>query len=70
MLSNVKTQIEGIGGWLGSSIPKLRKGEEGLTEGGIAGGEENLGAEESLTTSADVVKGPSGLQKDEDDNSR
>ncbi|KAK9890092.1 hypothetical protein WA026_008901 [Henosepilachna vigintioctopunctata] len=28
MLNNVKGQIQGIGGWIGSSIPKLRKGEE------------------------------------------
>ncbi|XP_045482905.1 synapse-associated protein of 47 kDa [Harmonia axyridis] len=28
MLTNVKGQIQGIGGWIGSSIPKLRKGEE------------------------------------------
>ena len=28
MFSNVKSQIGGIGGWLGSSIPKLRKGED------------------------------------------
>lgn len=66
MLSNVKNQIGGIGGWLGSSIPKLRKGEDGLTETG----EEIQGGEEGLTpASAESVKG-SPQQKEDDDNSR
>ncbi|XP_019880360.1 synapse-associated protein of 47 kDa isoform X3 [Aethina tumida] len=66
MLSNVKTQIEGIGGWLGSSIPKLRKGEEG---GNInEAGEDNLAVEDATLASAESVKG-SPMQKDDDDNS-
>ncbi|VEN48430.1 unnamed protein product [Callosobruchus maculatus] len=59
MLSNVKNQIEGIGGWLGSSIPKLRKNEtEGLTE-------EEPVAVEKTTSPGDI-----GAPKDDDDNSR
>ncbi|VEN48432.1 unnamed protein product [Callosobruchus maculatus] len=58
MLSNVKNQIEGIGGWLGSSIPKLRKNEtEGLTE-------EEPVAVEKTTSPGDI-----GAPKDDDDNS-
>ncbi|EFA11027.1 synapse-associated protein of 47 kDa isoform X2 [Tribolium castaneum] len=61
MLTNVKSQIEGIGGWLGSSIPKLRKGEEGA--------EEQPSAEEGNTpASAESTKGSPQL-KDDDDNS-
>lgn len=66
MLTNVKSQIEGIGGWLGSSIPKLRKGEEGhqeLTE-------EHQPTEDGNTpASAESIKG-SPQHKDDDDNSR
>ncbi|KAJ8979901.1 hypothetical protein NQ317_017524 [Molorchus minor] len=60
MFSNVKNQIEGIGGWLGSSIPKLRKNEgEGLTEA------QDPVATESVTPAlADI-----GQTKDDDDNS-
>lgn len=63
MLTNVKSQIEGIGGWLGSSIPKLRKGEEGAEELQQAGEEGNTPA------SAESTKG-SPQNKDDDDNSR
>lgn len=62
MLTNVKSQIEGIGGWLGSSIPKLRKGEEGHPEGG----EENAETAEPPVATAG---GPTD-HKDDDDNSR
>nr|XP_023011768.1 synapse-associated protein of 47 kDa [Leptinotarsa decemlineata] len=60
MFSNVKNQIEGIGGWLGSSIPKLRKGEEVITDG-----------QEPVTTD-NVEPEPSQVAppKDDDDNSR
>lgn len=61
MFSNVKNQIEGIGGWLGSSIPKLRKGEtEGLTDA-----QEPIATETVAPASAET-----GPVKDEDDNSR
>lgn len=61
MFSNVKNQIEGIGGWLGSSIPKLRKGEtEGFTD-----------AQELIATEAVApASAETGPVKDEDDNSR
>lgn len=60
MFSNVKNQIEGIGGWLGSSIPKLRKGEtEGLTDA-----QEPIATEAVAPASAETVPA-----KDEDDNS-
>lgn len=66
MLTNVKSQIEGIGGWLGSSIPKLRKGEEGhqeLTD-------DHQSVEDGNTpASAESIKG-SPQHKDDDDNSR
>lgn len=64
MLSNVKTQIEGIGGWLGSSIPKLRKGD---AETDME--HQPLGDEGGTPASAESVKG-SPQQKDDDDNSR
>lgn len=66
MLSNVKSQIGGIGGWLGSSIPKLRKGDEAEHQ------EESqpLGEEGITPASAESVKGSPPLQKDDDDNSR
>lgn len=65
MLTNVKSQFEGIGGWLGSSIPKLRKGE-----GEVEQTEEHQSLGESGTpASAASIKG-SPLQKDDDDNSR
>lgn len=66
MLSNVKTQIEGIGGWLGSSIPKLRKGD---AEGDANVEHQPLGDEGGTPASAESVKG-SPQQKDDDDNSR
>ncbi|CAH1153692.1 unnamed protein product [Phaedon cochleariae] len=60
MFSNVKNQIEGIGGWLGSSIPKLRKGEtEGLAEN-----------QEGATEYTEPQPPESAPVKDEDDNSR
>nr|CAI5862126.1 unnamed protein product [Callosobruchus analis] len=59
MLSNVKNQIEGIGGWLGSSIPKLRKNEtEGLTD------------EEPVAVEKTTFPGDISAPKDDDDNSR
>jgi hypothetical protein len=61
MLTNVKSQIEGIGGWLGSSIPKLRKGEEGQEE-------QQVVEEGNTPASAESVKG-SPQHKDDDDNS-
>lgn len=62
MFSNVKTQIEGIGGWLGSSIPKLRKNE---------GEDDQKVLEEAAAESAaaEPVTEPA-QQKDDDDNSR
>ncbi|XP_017775753.1 PREDICTED: synapse-associated protein of 47 kDa isoform X3 [Nicrophorus vespilloides] len=65
MFSNVKNQIEGIGGWLGSSIPKLRKGE----------GEAQQPAQEDVPTASDVSladnsKGFAAQKTDDDDNSR
>lgn len=66
MLSNVKTQIEGIGGWLGSSIPKLRKGDA-ETEAHVEG---LVGDESGTPASAESVKGSPQTQKDDDDNSR
>lgn len=68
MLSNVKNQIEGIGGWLGSSIPKFRKNEAEQGEG--AEDQQPLGGEEvDPLASAESIKG-SPQQKDDDDNSR
>lgn len=66
MLSNVKNQIEGIGGWLGSSIPKLRKNE---AEHEATEEHQPLGEEGDTPASAESVKG-SPQQKDDDDNSR
>lgn len=65
VLTNVKSQIEGIGGWLGSSIPKLRKGE---TDADSVDDHPPF-AEGDTPASAESVKGfvP---QKDDDDNSR
>ncbi|KAL1493151.1 hypothetical protein ABEB36_011263 [Hypothenemus hampei] len=63
MFSNVKSQIGGIGGWLGSSIPKLRKGEqEGSAE---PFGHENPAVDTGSPLTTDPVKEP----KDDDDNS-
>lgn len=60
MFSNVKTQIGGIGGWLGSNIPKLRKGEnETLTEG-----QQEATAEETAIATTETAP------EKEDDNSR
>ncbi|XP_056645296.1 synapse-associated protein of 47 kDa isoform X4 [Diorhabda carinulata] len=60
MFSNVKNQIEGIGGWLGSSIPKLRKADN----------EQVVDGQEQPPLSEPE---PQGLDthplKDEDDNS-
>ncbi|XP_076262701.1 synapse-associated protein 47kD isoform X2 [Rhynchophorus ferrugineus] len=66
MFSNVKNQIEGIGGWLGSSIPKLRKGDH--LEGGNpdAVGHENPAAETGSPINTDPVK----EAREDDDNSR
>ncbi|KAJ8918686.1 hypothetical protein NQ315_015006, partial [Exocentrus adspersus] len=61
MFSNVKNQIEGIGGWLGSSIPKLRKGEAD----GLAEGQEPVTTENLAPTSTETA-----LPKDDEDNSR
>ncbi|XP_030746333.1 synapse-associated protein of 47 kDa isoform X2 [Sitophilus oryzae] len=66
MFSNVKNQIEGIGGWLGSSIPKLRKGEHGEGGNPDAVGHENPAADTGSPTNVDPVKEP----RDDDDNSR
>ncbi|XP_076262704.1 synapse-associated protein 47kD isoform X5 [Rhynchophorus ferrugineus] len=65
MFSNVKNQIEGIGGWLGSSIPKLRKGDH--LEGGNpdAVGHENPAAETGSPINTDPVK----EAREDDDNS-
>lgn len=65
MFSNVKNQIEGIGGWLGSSIPKLRKGEHGEGGNPDAVGHENPAADTGSPTNVDPVKEP----RDDDDNS-
>ncbi|XP_066248281.1 synapse-associated protein of 47 kDa isoform X3 [Euwallacea similis] len=64
MFSNVKNQIEGIGGWLGSSIPKLRKGDH--DGGSEIVGHENPAADTGSPVAADPVREP----KDDDDNSR
>lgn len=65
MFSNVKNQFEGIGGWLGSSIPKLRKGDhDGVSS--EAAGHENPAAETGSPDLGDPVKQP----RDDDDNSR
>lgn len=61
MFSNVKSQIGGIGGWLGSNIPKLRKGDnEHVPEGQL----DTVPADET----APAV--PEHTAKEEDDNSR
>lgn len=78
MLSNVKSQIEGIGGWLGSSmpsmpsIPKLRKGDAGATgeaaTAGITGTDEQQSLDYGGLESGQALatdKPP----KDDDDNS-
>ncbi|XP_022914917.1 synapse-associated protein of 47 kDa isoform X2 [Onthophagus taurus] len=67
MLSNVKSQIGGIGGWLGSSIPKLRKNEDGDHQE-----EQPLGEDAGPPATADGPKGPSQTKErggDDDDNS-
>ncbi|XP_044765643.1 synapse-associated protein of 47 kDa [Coccinella septempunctata] len=61
MLTNVKGQIQGIGGWIGSSIPKLRKGEE-QTPQEIP--EEQV-EQNNMVSTEQTVKPP----KDDDDNS-
>ncbi|KAG5897404.1 hypothetical protein JTB14_013494 [Gonioctena quinquepunctata] len=61
MFSNVKNQIEGIGGWLGSSIPKLRKGEGEV----LADGQEPI-----TTENADPAPPEAAPSKEDDDNSR
>lgn len=60
MFSNVKSQIGGIGGWLGSNIPKLRKGDEVASEDQP----EAVIAEEAAPAASE------NPPKDEDDNSR
>lgn len=62
MFSNVKTQIEGIGGWLGSSIPKLRKNEGDQDDQKVL---EEAAEAVIADTVQEVVQ-----QKDDDDNSR
>lgn len=62
MFSNVKTQIEGIGGWLGSSIPKLRKNEGDQDD-------QKVLEEATEPPAADPVT-EAVQQKDDDDNSR
>lgn len=59
MFSNVKNQIGGIGGWLGSNIPKLRKGEETTLEGQI-----------DATVEEPAPAAPENPPDKEDDNSR
>ncbi|XP_060516125.1 synapse-associated protein of 47 kDa isoform X3 [Cylas formicarius] len=66
MFSNVKNQIEGIGGWLGSSIPKLRKGEQDAVNPDALG-QENPAAETGSPVAAEPLSKPA---KDDDDNSR
>lgn len=61
MFSNVKTQIEGIGGWLGSSIPKLRKNE------GEQENQKPLEADEALLPTEPEAE---NLPQKDDDNSR
>lgn len=63
MFSNVKNQIEGIGGWLGSSIPKLRKADN---ESGMTESQEQPIATESVEPQDTDIQPP----KDDDDNSR
>lgn len=62
MFSNVKTQIEGIGGWLGSSIPKLRKNEGEQDEQRVL--------EETAEPAVGEMVPEAPQQKDDDDNSR
>ncbi|XP_019760480.1 synapse-associated protein of 47 kDa isoform X2 [Dendroctonus ponderosae] len=65
MFSNVKNQFEGIGGWLGSSIPKLRKGDpDGISS--EAAGHENPAAD----TGSPDLGDPGKEARDDDDNSR
>lgn len=61
MLTNVKGQIQGIGGWIGSSIPKLRKGEEQPQDVPAEQNEQN-----NMIATEPSTKPP----KDDDDNSR
>ncbi|KAL3290265.1 hypothetical protein HHI36_023615 [Cryptolaemus montrouzieri] len=61
MLTNVKGQIQGIGGWIGSSIPKLRKGEEQPAQENVAEQVE----QNNVVPGEQPVKPP----KDDDDNS-
>lgn len=64
MLSNVKTQIGGIGGWIGSSIPKFRKGE-----GEPAGDNQENQLLAEKADQQEPTEAPK-RQKDDDDNSR
>lgn len=68
MLTNVKSQIEGIGGWIGSSIPKLRKGEEGHPE--TTADDQQLSSEDGNTTALTEPIKDLPSHKDDDDNSR
>ncbi|CAG9855418.1 unnamed protein product [Phyllotreta striolata] len=63
MFSNVKNQIEGIGGWLGSSIPKLRKNEN-------EAGSSDVLDQPAATEAADTQEPDVQPVKDDDDNSR
>lgn len=65
MFTNVKSQIGGIGGWIGSNIPKFRKGE-GETEQGEQQEQQPL-TEETETTGVVVSE---KKPRDDDDNSR
>jgi len=68
MFSNVKNQIGGIGGWLGSSIPKLRKGEGEVPAGST---EETVGAapaEDEVANLTSDLKA-TNISRDDDDNS-
>ncbi|KAF2882886.1 hypothetical protein ILUMI_23272 [Ignelater luminosus] len=64
MFTNVKSQIGGIGGWIGSNIPKFRKGE-GETEQGEQQEQQPL-TEETETTGVVVSE---KKPRDDDDNS-
>ncbi|CAG9759590.1 unnamed protein product [Ceutorhynchus assimilis] len=64
MFSNVKNKVEGIGGWLGSSIPKLRKGEQDAGNPDAVGND-NLATESGSPVAGDLVK----EAREDDDNS-
>lgn len=65
MFSNVKNQIEGFGGWIGSSIPKLRKGEHESGTSDIIGHENPVAETDELPVTGDPIK-----DHGDDDNSR